>query len=301
MLLFLDAASLWYRSYHAVPSSVTAPDGRRSGALRGFFDGISTLWHRFSPTGLVCCLEGNWRPQWRVDLVNSYKAQRTAEDGSEDSPEGLDEQVAAIEQLLAAWGLATAAHPEYEADDVLATLAVRANDDVAIATGDRDLFQLVDDHYGISVIYMGGGLAKAKRFDEAAVMEKYGIPPSLYRDFAVLRGDASDGLPGVTGIGDKGAATLLHRFGDLATLQAAAHDSDSSLTARQRTGLVAAEEYLPAAAAVSTAVKNVDIPEVDPAVPSQPIQPVAVRALIEQWGIGNVTDRCADTLGIARP
>ncbi|WP_246498114.1 5'-3' exonuclease [Natronoglycomyces albus] len=297
----MDAASLWYRSYHAIPSSVTAPNGKRSGAIRGFFDGLSFLTGQFDATGMVCCLEGNWRPQWRLDLLPGYKVNRTLADGSEDTPEGLDEQVAAIEELLVALGIATASHPDFEADDVIATLVQRSEGPAAIVTGDRDLFQLVDDERDISVIYMGGGLAKSKRWDAAAVMEKYGVRPDQYRDFAVLRGDASDGLPGVKGIGEKGAATLLHAYGDLDDLVMIAHDAESTIPKRQRTALLEAEHYLAKAASVSTAITSVDIPDIDPTLPREPVEADQVESLVKEWGLANVIERLTTTMAKVRP
>ncbi|GAB4003210.1 hypothetical protein GCM10029992_43950 [Glycomyces albus] len=195
MLMLIDAASLWYRAYYALPSSIKAP----AGPGRAPFAASSTAWRCWpsaSPTGMVCCLEGNWRPSWRTDLIDGYKAARVAEDGTEDTPEGLDEQVAAIEALLPALGVATASHPDFEADDVIATLAARTAEPVAIVTGDRDLFQLVDDERGRTVVYLARGISKAELFDAEAVTAKFGVAPDHYVDFAVLRGDSSDGLPG---------------------------------------------------------------------------------------------------------
>lgn len=287
MLMLIDAASLWYRAYYGLPSSIKAPDGRRSGAVRGFFDGLAVLARRFSPTGLVCCLEGNWRPQWRLDLLPGYKAARALPDGAEDTPEGLEAQVAAIEALLPALGVATATHPGYEADDVIATLAARTAEPVLVVTGDRDLFQLVDDERDRKVVYLARGISKAELFDGEAVTAKFGVGPEHYVDFAVLRGDPSDGLPGVKGIGAKTAVTLVNTYGGVAGLRAAAADAESDLPERQKKAIGEAADYLDRAVKVSTVASDVAIPVVDAALPTEPRDQHRVEALAKEWGVAS--------------
>lgn len=296
MLMLIDAASLWYRAYYALPSSIKSPGGARSGAVRGFFDGLAVLAKRFSPTGMVCCLEGNWRPSWRTDLIGEYKAARVAEDGTEDSPEGLDAQVAAIEALLPALGVATASHPEFEADDVIATLAARTAEPVAIVTGDRDLFQLVDDERSRTVVYLARGISKAELFDAEAVTAKFGVAPEHYVDFAVLRGDPSDGLPGVKGVGAKTAVSLVNTYGGVAGIRAAAADEASELPARQRQAIGDAGDYLELALKVSTVVDDVELPLVDSALPTEPADPERVATLAEQWGVESALRRFEQAL-----
>ncbi|MEU6859975.1 5'-3' exonuclease [Glycomyces sp. NPDC046736] len=291
MLMLIDAASLWYRAYYGLPSSIKAPDGRRAGAVRGFFDGLAVLARRFSPTGMVCCLEGNWRPEWRVELMPGYKAERAQPDGSEDTPEGLDDQVAAIEALLPALGIATATHPSYEADDVIATLASRTAEPVLVVTGDRDLFQLVDDERDRKVVYLARGISKAELFDGEAVATKFGVGPNHYVDFAVLRGDPSDGLPGVKGIGAKTAVTLVNTYGGIAGLKAAAAEEGSDLPERQRKSILETTDYLDRAVTVSTAVTDVDVPVVDGALPHSPADPAKVEALSAEWGVASALAR----------
>jgi len=291
MLMLIDAASLWYRAYYGLPSSIKAPDGRRSGAVRGFFDGLAVLARKYSPTGMVCCLEGNWRPEWRIDLMPGYKAARALPDGSEDTPEGLDEQVAAIEALLPALGVATATHPRFEADDVIATLAARTAEPVLVVTGDRDLFQLVDDERDRKVVYLARGISKAELFDGEAVATKFGVAPDHYVDFAVLRGDPSDGLPGVKGIGAKTAVTLVNTFGGIAGLRAAAAEDGSDLPERQRKAITEAADYLDRAVKTSTVVADVDVPLVDATLPKSPKDPERVEALAAQWGVASALTR----------
>ena len=259
-VLLLDGASMWFRSYFGVPSSIKAPDGRPVNAVRGFFDSIATLVTRERPRRLVVCRDDDWRPQWRVDLVPSYKAHRVEEpqpDGIpdvEEVPDDLTPQVDMIMGLLDAFGIATAGAPGFEADDVLGTLATREqHDPVVVVSGDRDLLQLVRDEPepAVRVLYIGRGLAKATKFGPQEVAEQYGVSIDragpAYAELALLRGDPSDGLPGVAGIGEKTAATLLARHGSLRGIQAAAEDPKSSLSKAHRAKLLAAADYMAAA------------------------------------------------------
>ncbi|WP_198586804.1 5'-3' exonuclease [Glycomyces xiaoerkulensis] len=296
MLMLIDAASLWYRAYYGLPSSIKSPAGVRSGAVRGFFDGLAVLSRRYSPTGMVCCLEGDWRPGWRTALLPEYKSARALPDGSEDTPEGLDEQVAAIEALLPALGVATAAHPGFEADDVIATLASRESGPVRVVTGDRDLFQLVDDERDHRVVYLARGISKAELFDAAAVTAKFGVDPDHYVDYAVLRGDPSDGLPGVKGVGAKTAVSLVNTFGGVGGIKAAATDDGSDLPARQRRAILDSGDYLDRALRVATVVEDVPVPPVDPALPAGPADRSRVAELTEQWGIASALGRFGEAI-----
>jgi 5'-3' exonuclease len=258
-VMLLDGASMWFRSFFGVPSSITAPDGRPVNALRGFLDTIATLVTKERPARLVVCLDLDWRPQWRVDLIPSYKAHRVEQEGGagqpdvEEVPDDLTPQVGMIMAMLDAFGIATAGAPGYEADDVLGTLAAsERHDPVIVVSGDRDLLQLVaDDPVRIRVFYIGRGLAKATMFGPAEVADTYGVPKdragAAYAELALLRGDPSDGLPGVPGIGEKTAATLLGQHGSLDRIMAAATDSSSKMPAAQRKKLLAASDYVAAA------------------------------------------------------
>lgn len=258
-VLLLDGASMWFRSYFGVPSSITAPDGRPVNALRGFLDNIAALVTTYRPGRLVVCLDLDWRPQWRVDLIPTYKAHRVAveepagQPDIEEVPDDLTPQVDMIMAMLDAFGIATAGAPGYEADDVLGTLAAREQGDpVIVVSGDRDLLQLVGDGPpSVRVFYIGRGLAKATLFGPAEVADTYGVPIEragpAYAELALLRGDASDGLPGVAGIGEKTAATLLGQYGSLEAIVAAAADPSSKLPGAQRKKLLAATEYITAA------------------------------------------------------
>ncbi len=302
-LMLLDTASLYFRAYFGVPESVKAPDGTPVNAVRGLLDFIARLVADHSPDELVACMDADWRPQWRVDLIPSYKAHRVAEEvpqGSdvEEVPDTLSPQVPVIEAVLDALGIARVGVAGYEADDVIGTFTGRAAGPVDIVTGDRDLFQLVDDARGIRVLYPVKGVGTLKVTDEAALREKYGVDGPGYADLALLRGDPSDGLPGVAGIGEKTAAKLLAAHGDLAGILRAAGDPGSALTPAQRRRLAEARDYLAVAPKVVRVADDVPLPEVPIALPRTPRDPDAVRELAGRWGLGGSLARVVDALRV---
>src|SRR3954463_13936932 len=258
--MLLDAASLYFRAFYGVPTSVTTPDGRPINAVRGFLDMTARLVTTYRPDRLVACWDDDWRPAFRVDALPSYRAHRLAPAGGEETPDELGPQVPILVDVLAAAGVARVGAPGFEADDVIGTLATRARGPVDVVTGDRDLFQLVDDTRGIRVLYTNRGITDIETVDEAAVAAKYAIPGRAYADFAVLRGDPSDGLPGVAGIGAKTAAALIAAFGDLAGIRAAAARTvvpKPPLTAAVLKKLHAAADYLDAAPVVVAVARDI--------------------------------------------
>jgi 5'-3' exonuclease len=297
--MLLDSASLYFRAFFGVPTSITAPDGTPINAVRGFLDMVSTLVTRYRPARLVACLDEDWRPAWRVALVPSYKAHRLVDAAApdvEEIPDLLAPQVPVLLEVLAAVGIATAGAADYEADDVMATLATRGPGPVDIVTGDRDLIQLVDDEAGIRVLYTGRGVAKLEELDAAAVRAKYGIEASQYADFATLRGDPSDGLPGVAGIGEKTAAGLLGRFGDLQGILNAVDARDRALPGAQWKRLDAAREYLKVAPTVVGVAKDAPVPPVLDTLPSSPVNPDRAAELAERWGLESSLTRLTKAL-----
>ncbi|OBK55873.1 5'-3' exonuclease [Mycolicibacterium fortuitum] len=310
-VLLLDGASMWFRSYFGVPSSIKAPDGRPVNAVRGFFDSIATLVTKERPRRLVVCRDDDWRPQWRVDLVPSYKAHRVEEprpDGIpdvEEVPDELTPQVEMIMQLLDAFGIVTAGAPGFEADDVLGTLATRErHDPVVVVSGDRDLLQLVRDEPtpAVRVLYIGRGLAKATKFGPQEVAEQYGVPIDragpAYAELALLRGDPSDGLPGVAGIGEKTAATLLARHGSLEGIQQAAQDPKSSLSKAHRAKLLAAADYMAAAEPVVRVATDAPV-KLSAATDDLPLaanDPVRVADLAAAYGVSSSISRLQSAL-----
>src|SRR5579872_837712 len=159
-LMLLDTASLYYRAFYGMPETVTAPDGTPVNAIRGLLDAIARLVRDHGPARLVACLDADWRPAFRTAALPGYKANRAEPDGSEQTPPGLAVQIQLITQVLIASGIAIAEHEGYEADDIIATLADRARTPVEVVTGDRDLFQLVDDDRQIRILYTIRGLNK---------------------------------------------------------------------------------------------------------------------------------------------
>ncbi|WP_039798394.1 5'-3' exonuclease [Nocardia araoensis] len=308
-LLLLDGASLWFRAFHAIPDKITAPDGRSVNALRGFTDMVASLITRFAPSRLVVCLDLDWRPAYRVELVPSYKAHRLdtspeAAPGAETVPDTLTPQVEMILEVLDAAGIATGGAEGLEADDVLGTLATRERaDEVVVVSGDRDLLQLVRDEPApaVRVFYAGRGLAKAELFGPAEVSAKYGVPQQnagpAYADMATLRGDASDGLPGVAGIGEKSAATLISRFGSLDALVAAVDDPGADLAQGVRAKLRAAEGYLKAAAPVVRVVCDAEVTlSRDDVLPAEPADPDRLRALATAYNAESPVTRLITAL-----
>jgi 5'-3' exonuclease len=247
----------------------------------------------------VAALDEDWRPAWRVELVPSYKQHRLA-DGStleEATPDTLAPQVPILLDVLAAVGIATAGAAGYEADDVIATLATREVGPVDIVTGDRDLFQLVDDARAARVLYTGRGVAKLEIIDGAEVRRRYGVAPEQYADFAALRGDPSDGLPGVPGIGEKTAASLLGKFGDLDAVVATVAKGGLGMPPAQARRISAAREYLMVAPRVVQVARDVKLAEIADALPTLPADPDALDALAEQWGLTSPVSRLLAVLG----
>jgi 5'-3' exonuclease len=291
-LMLLDTPSLYFRAFYGVPESVTAADGTPVNAIRGLLDMIARLVRDRSPDRLVACMDADWRPAFRVAALPSYKAHRVGEDGGDQAPASLNRQIPLIEATLEAFGLATVGVAGYEADDVIGTYAARDAGPVDVVTGDRDLFQVVDDARGVRVLYTGRGIAKLQVFDEKQVTDKYGIPGRTYADFATLRGDPSDGLPGVPGVGDKTAAALISRHGGIDAMLAALDSGESSgFPAGSRTKLQAARDYLASAEQVVRVVTTVPTPDVEVRLPHAPRDPERLLDLADTWNLEGPVNR----------
>ncbi|OLZ61476.1 5'-3' exonuclease [Amycolatopsis keratiniphila] len=302
-LALLDSASLYFRSFYALPDSMTAPDGTPVNAVRGFTDTIARILVDRRPSRLVACLDADWRPKFRTDLLPSYKAHRVAEEVPEGSdveevPDTLTPQVPIILELLEAFGIATAEAAGYEADDVIGALAIREQDSpVEVITGDRDLFQLVRrEPTSTVVIYVGKGWNKAEVLGPDEIAEKYGIPAGNagpgYADMAALRGDPSDGLPGVAGIGEKTAAKLITQFGSLQELIEASNAGDSRVPLKTRLRLTDAADYLAVAPTVVRVAADAPVEQSRPdIVPPEPADPDKVAELAERWNLGRSVER----------
>jgi 5'-3' exonuclease len=261
-------------------------------AIRGLLDAIARLVRDHQPARLVACLDADWRPAFRTDAIPGYKLHRAEPDGSEQTPPGLAVQIPLITQVLVAAGIAIAEHDGYEADDVIATLAARATQPVDVVTGDRDLFQLVDDQRQVRVLYTVKGLGKLDPVTEPEIAKKYDIPGGRYADFAVLRGDPSDGLPGVPGIGEKTAAALIRAFGDLDNLKNALDKGHGGFPAGTRKKLEAARSYLDVAPPVVRTATDVPLADdIDGALPAVPPDPGLLTEIGTDLGLGSSLTR----------
>ena len=212
-ILAFDLSSLAYRSYYGLPDSIKGVDGRPVNAIKGYLDALNRFLKKHHPKSVIHAVDDNWRPSWRVDLLPEYKAHRLEDGNEEDVPDDLDYQLEKLPQILSDLGMQILGHPNYEADDVLATISHKFQN-VLIITGDRDLLQLINDSRNIVVHLLGkdGGVL----LTEESVFDKYSVRADQYLDYSVMRGDASDGLPGVKGVGEKTAAKLLGQFETIA-------------------------------------------------------------------------------------
>ncbi len=300
-LLVLDTASMYFRAFFGVPE-ILAPDGTNVNAVRGLLEFIARLVGEYSPSHLVCAWDNDWRPQWRVDLVPSYKSHRVEYVVPGDNPDvevvpaPLEAQIPIILEVLAALGICVVGADHYEADDVIGTLATGASMPVDIVTGDRDLFQLVDDAAEVRVLYIARGVGRHERVTNDVVRDKYGIEASQYADFATLRGDASDGLPGVAGVGDKTAASLLQKYVDIPGVIAAAEDDDSDLGPGPRGKIKAAADYLTVAPKVVAVARDIELEEYDDRLPRTPVDHAAVIALSEKWNLESPLARVVEAM-----
>ncbi len=184
----------------------------------------------------------------------------------------------------------------YEADDVIGTLATDVGMPVDIVTGDRDLFQLIDDEAGVRVLYTARGVGKHERVTNDVMREKYGVDANQYAAFATMRGDSSDGLPGVVGVGDKTAAVLLNRFGDLDSIIAAANDPDGDMGPGPRGKIKQAVDYLKVAPTVVAVARDIDLGSPDLTLPASPADPEMLEAIAEQWGLKSPVSRLIEVL-----
>jgi 5'-3' exonuclease len=309
-VILVDSASLYWRAFFALPRTITTPDGQPVNALRGFIDVLASLLERYPDHRVIACWDEDWRPQWRVDRVPTYKTHRLAEqlekqpDGGvevvEEAPDELSPQIPMIKDMLAVVGIPVAGAPGCEADDVIATYCrgpLRAASDVTVVSGDRDLIQLIDDH--TKLLYTGGSTKSRGgqpwlELTPDAVLGKYGIAASLYADMASLRGDPSDGLPGVPGIGEKTAIALIQSFGGLTqVLAAAALPAVKPMTVRIASLLLEHEATLQATFDVVALAPR---PEVPPPPPAGTLDRSRATAWAQEFGVGRSMSRLVTQL-----
>jgi 5'-3' exonuclease len=312
--MLLDTPTLYFRAFFALPDSMKAPDGRPVNAVRGTLDFITHLVTHYRPDRLIACFDADWRPAFRVELLPSYKAHRVVEEvaapvkvdkGSasasvEEVPDILTPQVEMLLEVLAAFGIADGWAPGFEADDAIAAYAARhrATDGgpVDVVTGDRDMFQLISDKDGVRVFNIARGVAKLEILGDTELSAKYGVTGSQYADFATLRGDPSDGLPGVPGVGEKTAAALLAEYGSLTGLLAAAADPASTLKPAVRKRLNEATGYLAVAPDVVRVRADAGVSPADSVLPTAPAHPDRVAELAERYGVEGPVNRLIKAL-----
>ncbi|TDD61932.1 flap endonuclease [Kribbella antibiotica] len=302
--MLLDTASLYFRAFFGVPDTMKAADGTPTNAIRGLLDFIARLVENHRPTHIVACWDDNWRPSWRVALIPSYKAQRVEYvspkgEQVEEVPDRLEVQVPYIRACLDALGIAIVGAADHEADDVIGTLSHQARMPVDVVTGDRDLFQLIDDSRGIRVIYTAAkGVGRAEVYDEKALLAKYEIPANRYADFATLRGDASDGLPGVKGVGEKTAASLITTYGDLASIRAAAADPTTPMAAGVKRKILDSADYLDVAPKVVAVAKDAPVTVANFQMPQQVHDPERWLDLVELLELRTSAQRVMNALDL---
>lgn len=291
-LMLVDSASLWYRAYYGMPDNLLSPQGEPINAVKGFLDMTARLINHYQPNRLALCLDGDWRPSWRTELFPEYKANRVdAEDGDEEEPDLLTPQIPLIMDFFEAAGITLIGADDFEADDVIATLSVNEKGPTRIVTGDRDLFQLVDDKRKVAVAYLAKGISNHDLVDLKWIAQKYEIPGERYALFAMIRGDASDGLPGIKGIGEKGAAEIARNFANMSDVIAAAHSDDERLNANHRKKILADIEYAKIAEKLVKCATDVRLPNLELKLPSTPKDMDYLKGMKADYGLGASVDR----------
>lgn len=275
--LFVDGSSLIFRAFYGVPKTVRSADGKLVNAARGFLETLTRLAGTRQPRHIAVASDADWRPDWRVALIPGYKAQRVAE----PIPPALIPQMPVIDALLAAIGIDELGVAEYEAEDVISTWTAEATGTVEIVSGDRDLFALIEDPR-VTVLYPEkGGWAIV---DESEVTRRYGIPGRRYADFAMLRGDPSDGLPGLKGVGAVAAASMIRQYGGVSSLLEAHRLSEAD------------HDYLTRATKVVPPVPDLPIGLPEGRRDHYPADPAALNALMAEHGLQAACSRLVDAL-----
>lgn len=297
-LMLIDSASLWYRAYYGMPDTLLSPKGEPINAVKGFIDMTARLINSYRPDRLAICLDGDWRPSWRVELFPEYKTNRLDESGeAEEEPDLLTPQVPIILDFFESLGVQIIGADDYEADDVIATLAKRESGPVRVVTGDRDLFQLVDDARDVKVVYLAKGISAHDLVDTSWIAKKYSIPGERYGLFAMIRGDASDGLPGIKGIGEKGAAEIASNFGSINEVVDAANSGDTNLREIHRKKILADNSYAEIVEELVSCATNISLPKVDFKIPDRAEDSKLLEKLIAEHGLTTSFTRLKAALG----
>ena len=296
-LMLIDSASLWYRAYYGMPDTLLSPKGEPINAVRGFIDMTARLINAYQPDRIAICLDGDWRPSWRVELFPDYKSNRLDDNGEEEEePDLLTPQVPIILDFFDALGIPIIGADDYEADDVIATLARREAGPVRVVTGDRDLFQLVDDERDVKVVYLAKGVSAHDLVDRSWISNKYGIPGERYALFAMIRGDASDGLPGIKGIGEKGAAEIATNFTTVSELIDAATKGDERLREIHRKRINDDINYARIVEKLVSCADQIALPRMDFKIPSGAQDVKSLKKLTDHFGLATSLGRIESAL-----
>lgn len=295
-ILLIDSASLWYRAFYGMPDSLIATDGTLVNAIRGFLEMSARLISQYAPSRILFATEGDWRPTWRTELFPAYKAHRVNSEGSEEEPDTLTPQIPILLDLLDLFNLPIIGVDDYEADDVIATVSVQERGPTIIATGDRDLFALVDDKRRVKVAYLAKGISQHELVDSQWISEKYKIPGDRYALFALIRGDTSDGLPGVRGIGEKGAAVIANNFSSIEEALTAARNNDEKLTPNLRKKLIDGADYIKIAPKLVHCALDVPIPKISYQIPTSSSSLSEIYQYKERYSLGSSVDRLISAL-----
>jgi 5'-3' exonuclease len=279
-----------------MPDTLVSPKGLPINAIKGFLDMTSKLIVQYSPNRFVACLEGDWRPSWRVDLFPGYKLNRLDETGEEEEPDTLSPQIPILLDVLDAFGFASLGVDDYEADDVIATLSKTQAGPIRVVTGDRDLFQLVDEEKDVKIAYLAKGLSNHDLVDTNWISNKYGIPGDRYALFAMIRGDASDGLPGLRGIGEVGAALIANHFANMEDVVNAAKESDERLPKNLVKKINESLDYAKIAPKLVQCAMDVPVPDMPMRLPSKPASMKNIIELQNEYGLGSSVDRLLSAL-----
>jgi 5'-3' exonuclease len=276
--IVVDIATMYYRSFYSLPDTIVSPKGEPINAIRGTLEALFMFIDRYQPSNIITCWDYDWRPDWRVELIDSYKTARTEDDGGSTIPDSLSDQVEILHDLLIEIGMPVVGIDGFESDDIVSHFARQISEPVDIVSGDKDLFQLIDDSVQNRVLYIGTGFSKHTQVDDTYLLDRYGIKGSQYGDFSVLRGDASDGLPGVKGIGEKTASALIAEFGTLDDVLKAATRGDSRIKPKVTSSLLEHSDYIERAKEVVLLNKELDL-----AIPK--VKPVSATTIVEELGL----------------
>jgi len=275
--MLFDGSSAIFRAFYGVPQSFKAPDGFLVNAVRGTLDRLANVITERKPRHVALTTDEDWRPDWRVELMPGYKVHRVAE----PVPPALIPQMPVIMAALEAVGVDALGLKDYEAEDIIASLIPKVKTPIEIWSGDRDLFSQVR---GTDIVVLYPEKAGLAVIDEAEIQRRYGIPGSAYSDFAILRGDPSDGLPGVAGVGPKKAADLVKRYGSIQGMIDAGvfRNADAA--------------YLQKAQKVVPPVTTLDLPLPKGRRDRYPAEPEIVAEIARRYGVGSSLDRLVKAL-----